>query len=284
LDNYSSAFSDNKIIRLKDLPFGFYNVMAVREAQNQFGEKYIMLLATDKNGTLGLCYSNKYIEIYLHLNLTDEDIEKIRDPKRNYLTLFEKPLAILNVTGWGRTPQRNVIVYCNITLTKDMQKHSIKCLREQVTKEIREQTAKLTKMQAEPTTPSKALPILTREEMVPYKHLKNLAELPLGSTYILVAIGYVEHYGQERLVVKLADDTIYQAGDNLEEQKEQLTAECKIIVSKTKLSSTRRKFAVCKVVQRGDWAGALDYEKVPLLPASKKRKAIKVLDVKPIAT
>ena len=165
-----------------------------------------------------------------------------------------------------------------------MQKHSIKCLREQVTKEIREQTAKLTKMQAEPTTPSKALPILTREEMVPYKHLKNLAELPLGSTYILVAIGYVEHYGQERLVVKLADGTIYQAGDNLEEQKEQLTAECKIIVSKTKLSSTRRKFAVCKVVQRGDWAGALDYEKVPLLPASKKRKAIKVLDVKPIAT
>jgi hypothetical protein len=282
LDNYSSAFSDNKIIRLKDLPFGSYNVMAVREAQTQFGEKYIMLLATDKNGTLGLCYSNKYIETYLHLNLTDEDIEKIRDPKRNYLTLFEKPLAILNVTGWGRTPQRNVIVYCNITLTKDMQKHSIKCLREQVTKEIREQTAKLTKMQAEPTTPSKALPILTREEMVPYKHLKNLAELPLGSTYILVAIGYVEHYGQERLVVKLADGTIYQAGDNLEEQKEQLTAECKIIVSKTKLSSTRRKFAVCKVVQRGDWAGALDYEKVPLLPASKKRKAIKVLDVKPI--
>jgi hypothetical protein len=55
LDNYSSAFSDNKIIRLKDLPFGSYNVMALREAQTQFGEKYIMLLATDKNGTLGLC-------------------------------------------------------------------------------------------------------------------------------------------------------------------------------------------------------------------------------------
>jgi hypothetical protein len=89
--------------------------------------------------------------------------------------------------------------------------------------------------------------------------MKNLAELPLGSTYILVAIGYVVHYGQERLVVKLADGTIYQAGDNLEEQKEQLTAECKIIVSETKLSSTRRKFAICKVVQRGGWAGILDY-------------------------
>ena len=102
--------------------------MAVREAQTQFGEKYIMLLATDKNGTLGLCYSNKYIETYLHLNLTDEDIEKIRDPKRNYLTLFEKPLAILNVTGWGRTPQRNVIVYCNITLTKPKPRRTCKSI------------------------------------------------------------------------------------------------------------------------------------------------------------
>ena len=30
---------------------------------------------------------------------------------------------------------------------------------------------------------------------------------------------------------------------------------------------------MCKVVQRGDWAGLLDYKKVPLLPTSNKRKA-----------
>ena len=33
LDNYSSAFSDNKIIHLKDLPLGSYNVMAMRETE-----------------------------------------------------------------------------------------------------------------------------------------------------------------------------------------------------------------------------------------------------------
>ena len=127
-----------------------------------------------------------------------------------------------------------------------MEKHTIKNLREQVTTEIQEQTAKLRKMYTEPTTPSKALPILTREEMVPYKHMRNLVELPLGSAHTLVAIGYIEHYGEQKLVVKLENGVLYQAGENLEEQKEQLTARCKIIVSKTKLSSTRKTFAVCK--------------------------------------
>jgi hypothetical protein len=74
-----------------------------------------MLLATDKIETLRLCCSNKYIETYLYLYLTDAEKEEIREPKINYLTLFEKPLAILNVTGWRRTSQRHVIVYCNIT-------------------------------------------------------------------------------------------------------------------------------------------------------------------------
>ena len=57
---------------------------------------------------------------------------------------------------------------------------------------------------------------------------------------------------------------------------------CKIVISKTNLSPTRKKFAVCKVVQKGDWTGLLDYEKVPLLPANKKRNAVKVLDVKSV--
>ena len=55
LDKYSSAFPNNKVIELKNLPSGSYNVMAMRETQSQFGQKYIMLLTTDLNGTLGLC-------------------------------------------------------------------------------------------------------------------------------------------------------------------------------------------------------------------------------------
>ena len=39
LDKYSSTFSNNKVIHLKNLPLGPYNIMAMREAQTQFGEK-----------------------------------------------------------------------------------------------------------------------------------------------------------------------------------------------------------------------------------------------------
>ena len=102
------------------------------------------------------------------------------------------------------------------------------------------------------------------------------------STHTVTAIGYIDHYGQQKLVVKLDDGITYQAGEHLERQKEQLTEMCKIVISKTKLSPTKKTFAVCKVVQKGDWTGILDYEKVPLLPANKKRNAVKVLHVKSV--
>ena len=211
-------------------------------------------------------------------NLTEEQKEKIRDPKRNYLTLFEKPLAVLNITGWGRTPQRNVIVYCNLTLPAEMEKNSIKSVREQITREIQEEKLKMACVDS--TISAESPPFLVREEMVPYKHMQNLADLPLASTHTIVAVGHIEHYGQQKLVVKLDDGILYQAGDNLEQQKEQLKNGCNIIINKVRVNnSTKRKFAICKIVQRGDWAGVVDYEKVPLLPAIKKRNAVKVLDI-----
>lgn len=90
-----------------------------------------------------------------------------------------------------------------------MEKRSIKHLREQVTTEIQEQTAKLRKMYAETTTHSRALLILTKEEMVPYKHMRNLVELPLGLAHTLVAMGYIEHFGEQKLVVKLKNGVYF---------------------------------------------------------------------------
>ena len=148
--------------------------MAMRETQTQFGEKYIMLVATDLNVTLGLCFSNKEIEIFIRENLTGEQKEKIRDPERNYLTLFEKPLAVLNIAGWDRTPQRNVIVYCNLTLPAEMEKDSIESLWEQITREIQEEKSKMAYVDS--TMPVDSPPVLARKEMAPYKHMQNLAE------------------------------------------------------------------------------------------------------------
>ena len=96
-----------------------------------------------------------------------------------------------------------------------MEKDSIKSLREQITREMQEEKSKMTS--ADSTIPVEPPPVLTREEMVPY--MRNLAELPLGSTHTVTAIGYIDHYGQQKLVVKLEDGISYQAGEHLERQK-----------------------------------------------------------------
>lgn len=81
--------------------------------------------------------------------------------------------------------------------------------------------------------------------MVPYKHMRNLAELPL---HTFTAIGYIDHYGSEKLAAKLGDGILHQAGDNLEQQKEQLGNGCKIIIHKVRVNnSTNKKFAICKL-------------------------------------
>ena len=47
-------------------------------------------------------------------------------------------------------------------------------------------------------------------------------------------------------------------------------------------NSTKREFAIRKVIQKGDWAGVLEDENVPLLPASNQRSVLKALDAKPV--
>ena len=281
LDNYTSIFLGHEVIPLKDLPLGFYNVMAMRETQTQFGLKYIMLVDIGSNGTLRVCYSNKHIEDYLLEHLCEQTKEKIRDPKRNYLTLYNEPLATLTITGWGRTKQNNVIVYCNIRLAVEMTAHSIKSKQKELAEEIADHTVKLQKVMAKLRS-GEALPFIARENMVPYKHLPNLAELPLGAIHTVKGVGYSEHYGQQKLVVQLDTGETYQAGDNVERQKEQLRDGCKLVLIKTMLSPCRKKYAICKIVQQGDWAGVLDYSKVPLLPVERKRGYCKVVDVKSV--
>ena len=115
---------------------------------------------------------------------------------------------------------------------------------------------------------------------VPYKSLTNLAELPVGIVHAVSGIGYGKHYHQDNLVVKLDNGMQYQAGEFLDACKDRLLDGCKIIIEKLRLDKARRKSAVCKIVQKGDWSGLVDYKQVPML--SSKNKDAKVLDVKTV--
>ena len=96
----------------------------------------------------------------------------------------------------------------------------------------------------------------------------------------MTAIGYAKHYGTDKLVVQLEDGTLYQAGEFLELCKDSLHNCCKIVIEKLRLDKARRKSAVCKIVQQGDWSGLVYYKQVPML--SSKNKDAKVLDVKTV--
>ena len=81
-------------------------------------------------------------------------------------------------------------------------------------------------------------------------------------------------------MVQLDNGVSYQAGEFLEACKDSLLNGCKIIIEKLRLDKARRKSAVCKIVQKGDWSGLVDYKQVPML--SSKNKDAKVVDVKTV--
>ena len=95
---------------------------------------------------------------------------------------------------------------------------------------------------------------------VPYKALNNLAELPIGSVYTVSGIGYAKHYGKDKLVVQLDNGVSYQVGEFLETCKDSLVYGCKIIREKCRVDSSKRKYVMYKIVQKGDWSGYVDYK------------------------
>ena len=62
---------------------------------------------------------------------------------------------------------------------------------------------------------------------------------------------------------RLSDGQVYQAGEGLEKQHKHFLKGTKIVVVKHRVCKTnRRKYAVCQIVQKGDWLSLVNYDKV----------------------
>ena len=120
LDKYSQVFSSNKVVPLKTLHKGTYDIMAIREVGTRFGRKYILVVALDGRKNFVLCYSNQYLENAIDVLFPVDKWQQYCNGL--YLTLFKLPIAQLHITGWGWTPQRNVIVYCQLFIASDEQR------------------------------------------------------------------------------------------------------------------------------------------------------------------
>ena len=116
-----------------------------------------------------------------------------------------------------------------------------------------------------------------------FRQHDSLVRLPIGSIHTIKGKAHRQKYGREWLLVKLDDNNIYLAGDDLESKEDQLTENCKIkiIKKRTLKSCSNRRVAICKIAKPSDWSSLVEYQEAKLIPASNRnREAIRILDTK----
>jgi len=271
LEKYGDLFKVQARRKLKHLSQGVYEVFAIKDINTMYGPSYRLIL---KDKFLVGCNANYKIQSVLNEALTPELKKQLLS--NGFYTLYNKPIAMLEITGRGYTKDGFVMVYCNFDLCIN-QADCVPSLIKETTKEIaacKENIAEASKIEMHP------LPVINTENILLYKDLDNLCVLPLHTCHCVTAIGYKKHYGKDKLVVKLDDGNMYQAGDYLEEHVNELYVDTKIYLTKVLSNANRHKYAVCKIIQLGDWAGLLDYNNVKLLP--KERQPALVMDVKTV--
>ena len=242
--------------KLGDLVQGKYIVKAAKKENSWFGKTYRLLIREEKNKQNIIVWSNEKIT----KKLEEAENAKTMDLADNFLYLQHDNLGVLEITGYGYTPNRNKMVYCNITLN---------------TRKGEEKPKQLPVENIDIVTP-----VIPRENLLAYRDYPNLIALPIGSVHNVDGWGFLKHYGIERLVISL-DGKIYQAGDNLEENINDLKYLCKIKIEKIRTNDKRHvKYAVCSVYEKGYWTVLVDYNKVQMLPKMRMNRC--VLDVRDV--
>jgi len=239
------AYSRARHGKLSQLELGTYNVAALKPCKQKYGRKYVMLLEVG-DGLLP-CYSNWDIETEVNIQHSQERMLELL--RQNILYLENSPVATLSITGRRRDKKGNLIACCRFRFSQPWNEFA--CIEEE---EVIPQPAV--------SADERGMPTIAQEEMIPYKNMLKLIDLPKGSSHTVSAIGHSEYYGC-RLVVRLSDGKLYQAGDDLTDKEDMLTRVCKITIQRYRTNkSTRQKYAVCEIEgnerhggqQRGDEA------------------------------
>ena len=245
---------------LRDLSQGTYVLNVAKRVNNcKFGKQYMLSLGEECNPTI--VWSNAYISKKLQ---EAEDL-KLLDVNDIYLSLRNKKLGYLRITGKGNNMYGRETVFCKLALNaKEETKNNlpikkiVKCVE------------------------NVATPIIPRENLLNYREYPNIISLGVGIVNTVDGWGYINHYGTERLVVSV-DEQIFQAGDDLEEKVDKLKYMCKIKIEKIRTNTKRRvKYAVCSVFENRDWTASVEYGNVPILPKNKMDGETCVLDVREV--
>lgn len=230
------AYARTKHGNLCQLEKGTYNIVAMKPCKQKYGERFVLLL--EVNDGLLPCYSNFDIEEYMSQVLPRQ--KRLELLRQNVLYLDEdEPLATLTITGRKRDKRSRLVACASFKLSKALLDIADVKQNEKTQPPQPDEEEKAVKP---------VIPVIPPERMLPYRDLPNLCHLPKGSTHRVAGIAYTEYYGS-KLVVMLDDEKLYQAGDNLTEQRDKLIEGCEITIVKYRIHrSSRKKFAICEVV------------------------------------
>ena len=186
------------------------------------------------------------------------------DEVSGYLVLHGKPLGHLTVKGRMLNRHGFYTVFCDFvrsTPNDSLSASSIRMEAANARKNLNEELKKSTLVDYI------AIPTKTREELLPYKENPELVTLPIGTIREIEAIGWSESYGKDRLLVQI-DNIMYQAGQDLEQKVQEIVGKSYLKIDKVRLNTnTRRKYAICSIIQSGQWHKLVNYSKTPLLTA-----------------
>ena len=229
-------------VPLRDLKHGAYTVIAAKRLLTRFGTSFKLLIQGD-NGNYTAWTNKDLTNIFEQL----EQGDLVNKGDGGFLSLDEKELGVLQITGKGTNAYGNVSVYANFILSPT------------------NPPKKPPPTPKPSSTSAKEISIIPREELLPYRDYENIIALYVGSVHKVEAIGEIIHYGTSRLVVKIGGK-IYQAGQDLEEKKDRLTHDCSIKIGKVRNNKTRHvKYAICTIYEKDDWTAMADYSKTPML-------------------
>ena len=122
--------------------------------------------------------------------------------------------------------------------------------------------------------------IVPRNELLQYSDYENLTTKPIDSLLQVEAIGWIHHYGKERLVVKIGGK-FFKAGVDLENKAADIMRFCYIRLKKFRVNvNTRQKYAICDIILDSEWHKMLKYKQARML--SSPDGSLNVVDVKTV--
>ena len=274
INTYTKRFSGRNTTPLNFMEMGTYSVEAARKQNTRYGPSYRMLV--DIDGEKMLVWANSSINQVLD-RLVEEKGDLVLDLDSRFLAIYNKPLGNLTITGRRLNAYGHTTVCCTLDLSEIGDDSSISKIKKLTEAQIAKCNEDILQSTA---SRSGVVVIMPRDHLVPYKEYKNLATLAIGSVHKIEAIGYILHYGTERMVVKL-EGNIYQAGEDLRGKVEEITNSCYIKILKIRTDIKRRvKFAVCQVFKHGNWSALVDYSKTSIF--SKFDGKTCIIDVKTV--